>query len=213
MIIPRRSDLRSGLEVDRHSGYMAINDWLLGDWSADLQIQYDRYKAMSILDFPIVRNFVIDFNGQQVTQGQLSQGLIENPDFVQALLSDVTSISVDADSIFYVPNQFDYDTEFMSSEFSIYKSAFIDSIEFEQLYGLNINHSSPDSLIWQTHDSRSSFLPRNTSDIFINTEEVNSEVIDSNVGIFGQWVLNWDEVTLFLGARLDHLEFQINNIS
>ena len=155
VIIPKRSDLRSGLEVDRHSGYLAINDWLLGDWSADLHIQYDRYKASSFLDYPIVRNFVIDYNGQQVTQGQLSQALIENPNFVQALLRDITSVSVDADSIIYLPNQFDYDTEFMSSEFSMYHSEFIASLEFEQLYGLNINHSEPDSLIWQTHDTRS----------------------------------------------------------
>ena len=211
VIIPKRSDLRSGLEVDRHSGYLAINDWLLGDWSADLHIQYDRYEATSFLDFPIVRNFVIDFNGQQVTQGQLSQALIENPNFIQALLNDVTTISVDADSIIYVPNQFDYDTEFMSSEFSMYQSEFFGTLEFEQLYGLNINHSSPDSLIWQTHDTRSSFLPKNTSDVFINTEDVNSEVTDTNAGIFGQWVFNWDDVTLFLGARLDHLEFQIDN--
>ena len=211
VIIPKRSDLRTGLDVERHSGYLAINDWLLGEWSADLHVQYDQYKASTSLDYPIIRNFVIDYNGQEVTAGQLTQALIENPNFVQALLHDITSISVDADNILYVPRQFDSDTEFMSTEFSIYQSQFIGLIELEQLYGLNINRSSPDSLIWQTHDTRSSFLPKNTSDVFVNTEDVISEVIDTNAGVFGQWVFNWDEATFFFGARVDHLEFQINN--
>ena len=210
-VIPKQSDLRSGLDVTRESAYLALNDWLIGNWSADLHIQHDQYEAASALNYPIIRNFVVDFNGQQITQQQLTQALIQNREFVRLLLAGIETISVDPDNIIYREALFDYNTKFFSTEFTLYQSQFVGEYEFEQLYGLNINRSQPETLIWQTHDTRSSFLPLGTSQVFFNTGDVGSKVLDKNAGVFGQWVLNHDDLTLFFGARVDSLAFEVSN--
>ncbi len=208
VLVPRQEDLRAGLDVDRHSLNVSINDWLIGDWSADFHLQYDRYKASSFLRYPVIEEFIVDVNGNQVSEDELTEALLNNPELLQILIEGLETISVDTDNLSFDQSTFSYDTEFISTEFTLYKAMSLGNAELEQLYGMNINHSSPESLVWQNHDIRTGFVPIEQADTLFNTESSDVDVTDFNVGLFGQWVVNWQALTVFAGARVDQLEFK-----
>lgn len=206
---PREEDVRSGLDADRQSFYLGFNDWLLGDWSADLHFQFDKYQASSNVAYPIIEEFIVDVNGDTITSSELNAILRENPELFELLIERLQTISIDDDNIRYESNQFAYDTQFFSAEFTMYQNSSFGNFEIEQLYGVNFNDSEPQSLIWQSHDSRSNFVPAGQTEILAEFEPEETEVKDVNLGVFGQWVTNWQDFTLFVGARLDKLNLSV----
>lgn len=209
----RQSDLRSALDESRQTLYVSLNDWLLGDWSADAYLQYDEYKANSNLNFPVIENFELEIDGTLVDSDELTIALLEDDEFLNAVLEGLEAIVIDETDISFENDPFAFDTRFFSAEFTAYNSyifnndSWLAGAEFEQLYGVNINYSEPETLIWQTHDTRSSFIPINQAELLFNSEELSNNVKDFNTGIFSQWVLSWQDFTAFVGARFDYLDF------
>ena len=209
VVAPRQEDVRSGLDADRQSFYLGFNDWLLGNWSADLHFQLDKYQASSLVSYPIIEDFIVDINGDTITSSELNAILRQNPEIFEQLIERLQTISIDDDNIRYEDNRFAYDTEFFSAEFTAYQNKSFGSFELEQLYGVNFNDSKPQSLIWQNHDSRSNFVPAGQTEILAEFEPEETEVKDVNIGVFGQWVVDWQDFTLFVGARVDQLKLSV----
>lgn len=212
----RQADLRSALDETRQTLYVSLTDWLLGDWSADIYLQYDQYKARSNLNYPVIEDFELEIDGTLVDSDELTFALLEDQRFLEAVVEGLEEIVIDESNISFENDPFAFDTHFFSAEFTLYNShifgnnSWLAGAEFEQLYGMNINYSEPEALIWQTHDTRSSFIPINQAEQLFNSEEVSSNVEDFNTGIFSQWVLSWQDFTGFLGMRLDYLDFSAN---
>ncbi len=209
VVAPRQEDVRSSLNADRRSLYLGFNDWLIGDWSADLHFQYDEYKATSGVSYPVIEEFIVDLNGETVTSQELNRILRNNPELFELLTERLQTISIDEDNISYESEDFTYDTEFFSSEFTVYQNKSFGNFELEQLYGINYNNSKPQSLIWQSHDSRSNFVPAGATEILSEFQPEQTSVKDINTGVFGQWVLNWRDLSVFLGSRIDKLELSV----
>lgn len=209
VVAPRQEDVRSSLNADRQSLYLGFNNWLIGDWSADMHFQYDKYRANSGVSYPIIEEFIVDLNGNTVTNRELNRILRNNPELFELLLERLQTISIDDDNIRYETEQFAYDTQFFSAEVTMYQNMSFRGFELEQLYGVNFNDSKPQSLIWQSHDSRSNFVPAGATEILSEFEPEQTKVKDVNVGVFAQWVADWQDFTLFLGARADQLQLSV----
>lgn len=206
----RQRDLRSRLDEKRHSLNVSLNDWLMGDWSADIHLQYDQYEANSNLNYPVIENFELEIDGSVANSEELTFALLENDEFLAQVLQGLESVIIDDSNLRFENDPFQFDTQFFSAEFTLYNSLLTEQGQFEQLYGINVSYSEPETLIWQTHDSRSSFVPINQAETLFNSEEISSNVQDFNTGLFAQWVLTWHNFTAFLGARVDYLEYEAN---
>lgn len=211
VVASRQEDVRSGLDVDRNSLYLGINDWLIVDWSADLHLQLDQYKASSLISYPIIEEFVVDVNGDIVTNDELTEALLADEELFQILTEGLQTLSIDPDNIRFEHAAFAYDTQFISTELTLFKALSFDSFDLEQLYGVNVNSSTPETLVWQTHDTRSTFIPTDQTEVLFNTENTKTDLRDFNAGLFGQWVLNWQDFTVFIGSRIDYLKFSSNH--
>ena len=211
VVASRQEDVRSGLDVDRNSLYLGINDWLIADWSADFHLQVDQYKASSLIRYPIISEFVVDINGDIVTNEELTEALLADEELFQLLAEGLQTVSVDPENISFESAEFSYDTQFISTEFTLYKTLSFDWFELEQLYGVNFNRSKPETLVWQTHDTRSNFVPTEQTEVLFNTESTRTDLTDINAGLFGQWVLSWQDFTAFVGTRVDYLKFSSNH--
>lgn len=209
VVAPREEDVRSGLDANRQSVYLGFNDLLLGNWSADLHFQQDKYQAKTLVSYPVIEEFIVDFNDETITNTELNAILRRNPELFEQLIERLQTISINDDSIVYDDNRFAYDTEFFSAEFTLYQNKSFQGFELEQLYGVNFNDSKPQSLIWQNHDSRSNFIPAGQTEVLADFQPDETEVKDVNLGVFGQWVVDWDTFTLFLGARADKISLSV----
>ncbi|WP_448547571.1 TonB-dependent siderophore receptor [Thalassotalea fusca] len=203
----RQDDLRAGLDIDRHSLNLSINDWLVGDWSVDMHFQLDSYQANSLIKYPIIEEFVIDVNGNVISSDDLNDILLNDDELFQQLVQGLNTLKVDPENIEFVDIEFSYDTHFLSGELTAYKNVSLGAFELEQLYGVNINNSMPETLLWQTHDIRSNFVPTERTDVLFYNDTSKTELRDLNAGVFGQWVVDWRNFTAFFGARIDYLEF------
>lgn len=214
----RQADLRSGLEEKRHSFYLSLNDWLLGDWSANMYFQYDQYEANSNLNYPVIENFELEIEGEIFTDDELTFALLEDDEFREEVLQELEVFIIEEANIAFENEPFQFDTQFYSGEFTVYnsqlfsKDSALNGAQLEQLYGINVNYSEPETLIWQTHDLRSSFVPVEQAEMLFNGEAASNNVKDFNTGFFGQWVLNWGNFTAFIGARADYLEFEAERL-
>ena len=209
VVAPREEDARSGVNTDRHSLYLGLNDWLIGDWSSNVHLQYDKYQANSMVSYPTIRNFIIDINDREVSSEQLTNAVLQDEALLEALLERLQTISVDDDNIEYNEEIFNYDTQFFSGEFSLYSNKVFPQFEWEQLYGVNYNDSQPQSLIWQNHDTRSNFVPAGPSEVLANFDPEHTEVTDKSLSAFAQWVFDWQSFTLITGARVDRLSLRL----
>jgi len=207
VLSPLLEDLRSGLDVDQHSVYVGIRDWLIQDWSANLHFQYDTYSVETSLRYPFIEEFTFDFNGETINSDDLTDSLIDDPELLEALTDDIESLSVDPDNVLFFEAPLNYDTRFFSAEATIAKKAKKRWGEYEQLYGVNASYSQPESLIWQTHDTRSSFVPTGQVEEVFNADVADNDVTDTNFGIFSQWALTYDATTGVAGVRLDYIDF------
>ncbi|BDX04763.1 hypothetical protein MACH26_02840 [Planctobacterium marinum] len=209
----RETDLRSGLEEKRHSFYFSINDWLLGDWSADLYLQYDQYSADSLLNYPVIEGFELEIDGELFSDDELTSALLADDEFLEEVLRGLELITLEDSNLGFESDVFQFDTHFFSSELTLYNSQQLhqsllpEGTQLEQLYGINFNYSKPETLIWQTHDIRSNFVPVEQAETLFNSEAASNDVRDINTGLFAQWAINWHEFTLFAGSRLDYLRF------
>ena len=209
----RETDLRSGLKEQRHSLYFAINDWLWGDWSADLYLQYDQYSADSLLEYPVIEDFELQIDGELFSDDELTLALLEDDEFLEEVVEGLELITLDTSNLGFETDPFQFDTHFLSTELTLYNSQRLNKsvlpvgTQFEQLYGLNLNYSKPEALVWQTHDIRSNFVPVEQAGTLFNNEAASNDVEDLNAGLFAQWAINWRDFTLFFGTRLDYLRF------
>lgn len=211
VVTSRDEDIRAKLKIDRDSLNISMQDWLIGDWTADFHLQYDYYQSDSAIDYPSIESFVIDVNGQEVSNDNLTEALLNDPELLNIVIQGLRSVSVEDDNISFERIPFSYNTHAFSSEATIYKSSQLDSIIIEQLYGANLNRSKPESLIWQTHDTRGNFLPIEQNELLFDPDLENTNITDLNAGLFSQWVVNIKPVTLFFGARIDYLDFSTDS--
>ena len=209
IVAPRQEDVRSGLDATRQSFYIGFNNWLIADWSVDAHLQFDQYQADSFVSYPVIEEFIVDVNGDSISSDELNSILQQNPELFELLIEGLQTISIDDDNIHYEQEEFNYDTHFFSGEFTAYQNHSFNHFELEQLYGFNYNNSKPQSLIWQTHDTRSNFVPGGQSEILAEFEPEETDVKDQNIGIFGQWVIDWNKLTLFAGVRFDYLDLSV----
>ena len=121
VIASRQEDVRSGLNVDRNNLYLGVNDWLLGDWSADLHIQIDQYQASSLIRYPIIDEFVVDVNGDIITNEELTEALLADKALFQILTEGLQTLSIEPENIHFEHASFDYDTQFISTELTLFK--------------------------------------------------------------------------------------------
>lgn len=203
----QQEDLSAGLDVKRHSFFVMANDILFRSWSADAMFQYDNYRADSSIVYPVFDNFILDIDDETISSDTLTEELLEDPEFVSELLAGLETITIDPDGVRFSEQPFSYNTEFFSSELTLYHNRAFDYLTVEQLYGVNVNHSSPETLIWQNHDTRSNFIPTGQIEVIFNAEDTDTQVTDTNIGGFAQWTITWRDWTLFAGARLDYLRF------
>lgn len=211
VVTSRAEDIRARLKVDRDSLNISLQDWLIGDWTADFHLQYDYYQSDSAIDYPSIESFVIDVNGREVSNEDLTEALLDDPELLNIVIEGLQSVSVENDNISFERIPFSYNTHAFSSEATIYKTSQFKSASIEQLYGVNINRSKPESLIWQTHDTRGNFLPIEQNELLFDPDLENTNVKDFNAGVFGQWVVSLSPVTVFLGARVDYLDFSTDS--
>lgn len=204
----RESDLRASLDESRHSWHLSIRDWLIGDWSADFHLQYDRYNATSALNYPVIEDFELEINGEVFDDEELTFSLLENEEFLDEVLEGLEFIVIDDSNLRFENDPFQFDTQFFSAEMTFYQSKLLSDVQFEQLYGANLNYSEPESLIWQTHDQRATFVPIEQAEVLFNSDTLTNNVKDKNLGVFAQWVVNWHDFTGFFGARVDYLHFE-----
>ena len=197
VVTSRDEDIRAKLKIDRDSLNISVQDWLIGDWTADFHLQYDYYLSDSAIDYPSIESFVIDVNGQEVSNDDLTEALLNDPELLNIVIQGLQSVSVEDDNISFERIPFSYNTHAFSSEATIYKTSQFESVSIEQLYGANLNRSKPESLIWQTHDTRGNFLPIEQNELLFDPDLENTNVTDLNAGLFGQWVVNIKPVTLF----------------
>jgi len=207
VVTAREDDLRSGLSVDRDGINISLTDWSIANWSADFHFQYDQSSSTSQLSYPIIEAFIIDINGEEFSQDDLTDAVLEDEELAQLLQQGLSGISINEEDLFYEQVQFQHDTMALSAEFVIHRNDNFGVLDIEQLYGANLNRAKPESLIWQTHDTKGNFIPIEQSEALFNPEAVGSNVTDFNVGVFGQWVVNWQKLTSFIGARIDYLDF------
>jgi len=213
VLASREDDLRARLELDRESINISLEDWLIGQWSADFHVQYDSYQSRSAINYPVLDTFIIDVNGESISEEDLTEALLADPELFNIINSGLQSISIDVDNLSYETVPFSYDTKALSAELTLYNVDYLGSILLEQLYGININRSEPESLIWQTHDTRGNFLPIEQNEVLFDPDLENRNIEDNNAAIFSQWTLNWHELTAFLGARIDKLDFRSINVT
>jgi outer membrane receptor protein involved in Fe transport len=212
VVVPRREDVRSGLKVKRNSLNISANDWTLDDWTVNAHLQMDQYKADSLIRYPIIEDFIVEIDDETIGIDDLNETLLENDEFRALLVEGLDSVVVDTENISFEQGSFKYDTQFYSAEVTISKQVEFDSFTFEQLYGTNWNRSEPETLVWQTHDTRSNFIPVEQTELLFSANSTNNNVRDENIGVFAQWVVNWRYLTLFLGARVDYLDFKSQNL-
>jgi len=207
VVTSREDDQRSGLTVDRDGFNISLTDWSIADWTADFHIQYDQSSSESYLSYPIIEEFILDVNGQAFSQDDLTDAVLEDEELAEALQQGLSGISINEEDLVFERAQFKHNTQAISAEFVIHSNKKFHSIEIEQLYGANLNRAKPESLIWQTHDIKSNFIPIEQSEVLFNPEATGSNVTDLNIGAFGQWVLSWRGLTSFIGTRIDYLNF------
>lgn len=206
VLSPVLEDLRSGLDVQQHSVYVGIQDWMLGDWSANAHFQFDRYTVDTSLRYPFIDELTFDFNGETISSNELTDSQLDDPDLLRSLLEGIDNLNIESISFIDAPLQ--YDTSFFSAESTLYNTSWVKKVEIEQLYGVNYSQSSPESLIWQTHDTRSTFVPTGQLEAFFNAGAADNNVTDTNLGVFAQWSATWDSTTILVGTRVDHIVFE-----
>ncbi len=207
VVTSRQEDLRAGLNVDRDGVNISLTDWSIGNWSADFHFQYDQSSSVSQLSYPIIEAFIIDVNGEEFSQDDLTEAVLEDEEIAALLQQGLSGISINEDDLFFERAQFQHNTKALSAEFVIHRTDKFASLDIEQLYGGNLNRAKPESLIWQTHDTKGNFIPVEQSEVLFNPEATGSNVTDFNVGAFGQWVVNWQQLTSFIGTRIDYVDF------
>lgn len=213
VIAPLQEDLRSSLDIERQSLNLSINDWSIGDWSAALHLQYDSYQSNSSVRYPIIDSFFLDLEDIVVSSDDLTAAFLEDDELRDRIIEGFESVSIEDDNIDFEQEPYAYDTQFLSIESTLYRTDWIGGWQIEQLYGVNINASEPETLIWQTHDTRSTFIPVDQTQVLFNPETASSNVEDRNIGAFGQWAVSYQSLTGFIGVRWDQLSFNSKSLT
>ncbi len=203
------SDLKTMVEFDMQNLQLMLENLDINGWGINVEFQYDKYNASSVIRYPFIKeDALLDLN-DAIAEFENANDLDDEDDIeaaLEALEFAAADLTLTTDDIETFDVSIGNNAVFYSSEMTALKAFKLTGIDIEQLYGVNVSHTRPEQLIWQTHDTRSTF---NAEDQFLSISEGDTpiNVVEDNIGIFTQWIFDIGErTTLIFGGRFDYLQ-------